>query len=119
MAVSLSDGADEACWRSALSRAYYAAYHACNAWHDLMPMPGSVVGVGGSHQRLCSRLRHPAPEASQESARKSRTLGAQLDALRVRRKVADYELKDLVDQAEAKTAAATVSIILQKVAIQP
>jgi len=84
-----------------------------------MPVPGSVGVDGGSHQKLCNQLRHPAPGSPDDAARKSRTLGAQLDALRVRRKVADYELEEQVDQVEAKGIAATSALMLQKMATFP
>jgi hypothetical protein len=119
VADELSKGTNEAAWRSALSRAYYAAYHACDHWHSQMPVPGSVGGEGGSHQKLCNQLRYSAPGSPDVAARKSRTLGAQLDALRVRRKVADYQLEQQVDQAEAKGMAATSALLLQKMATFP
>lgn len=114
VATLLADGSDEAAWRSAVSRAYYAAYHACDAWHDRLPLPGSVVGEGGSHQQLCSRLKNPAPGTEAEAARRSRLLGQQLNALRARRKLADYLLQDSIDQHEAKTMCATVGLMLDK-----
>lgn len=119
VAVTLAEGQDEACWRSSLSRAYYAAYHACEAWHAQMPLPGSIINANGSHQRLCSQLRHPAPGSPQAASSKSKTLGAQLDVLRVRRKVADYVLHDAVDQTEARNIAAIASLMLQKVSTFP
>ena len=48
--------ATEVHWRAAVSRAYYAAFHGCVAWHAGMPIPGSNTGRGGVHAQFISQL---------------------------------------------------------------
>jgi hypothetical protein len=114
VAASLSGGSDEACWRSSLSRSYYSVFHACALWHAQLPLPGSQGAGGGSHQRLCSQLRNPGVSGDAALVHKSKTLGMQLDALRVRRKVADYDIAETVDQAEALSISQLAGTILKK-----
>jgi len=60
LAGTLASGVCEAEWRCAVSRGYYAAFHACGDWHNALPMPGSNSGLGGGmHQELINRLRNP------------------------------------------------------------
>ena len=93
LAAQLSKGATEAELRSAVSRAYYAAYHACLAWHKNLPSPGSNSGpAGGVHQELCNRLKNPAPEVSPDLMKSSRRLSVMLSVLRSQRGLADYEV---------------------------
>ncbi len=85
--------ATEAWHRSAISRAYYAAYHRCREWEQALPAPGSNRGpAGGRHQELINRLQNPAPECGRELGNRSRASGLQLSVQRQRRVDADYEL---------------------------
>lgn len=118
VADGLAGGATEAHWRSAVSRAYYSAYHACANWHDSLPCPGSNTGPGGGvHQQLINRLKNPDGSVAQPEKTKSRTLGPMLEALKIRRHLADYQLSDAVSQREASTAVANAKLIAGKAAL--
>lgn len=115
LAGELSAGTTEAHWRSAVSRAYYAAYHGCNDWHDALPAPGSNTGIpGGKHQQLINRLGHPAPEVKDGRATVSRLAGVRLGLLRTQRASADYQLQDLLDGASAQNACLAAKEILDR-----
>lgn len=107
--------ADEVQWRAAVSRAYYAAYHGCVVWHEGMPTPGSAgskpVGV---HQTLLNQLRNGAPEWTPDHKFLGRTLSAQLNALKAKRKVADYSLDEFFDQALAASDCAAAENLVSK-----
>ena len=80
--------------RSATSRAYYAAFHACKDWHDGLPMQGANSGPpGGSHQQLINRLKNPDSGLPHIRKLLSRFTGTKLDVMRTRRHVADYQLQ--------------------------
>ncbi len=87
----------EANQRSAVSRAYYAAYHGCKAWYEQLPGIASIGGGpdGGVHQKLINQLQNPAPELACAATRKaSRLLGTRLQVYKTQRVRADYFLSE-------------------------
>lgn len=87
--------------RSAISRAYYAAYHRCREWERALPALGANVGSqGGRHQELINRLKHPDRACSAVMKLRSKANGAQLEVQRERRVKADYRLNDWVSEKE-------------------
>jgi hypothetical protein len=82
-ARTLLAGPDEAHWRSAISRGYYAAFHATGALFRSLRF--RVPGDGSAHKFLSDRLQN-AVEPTWELA------GQELDALRLARTEADYDL---------------------------
>lgn len=99
-------------WRTGVSRAYYAAYHACTHWHSAMPVPGSVAGPsGGIHQVLINQLKNGAPEWSPDQRALGRRLAVQLATLKDRRVLADYDLCAQFDQALAQADCARTGLI--------
>lgn len=102
-------------YRSAVSRAYYAAYHGCLGWHANMPVPGSIDGPpGGVHQQLLNQLRNGAPGWSSDQKYLGRVLSIQLGGLKVRRIMADYQLGMPFDEATAATNCATAGALLSR-----
>jgi uncharacterized protein (UPF0332 family) len=92
LARRLAAGSTEADWRTAISRAYYAAFHAAR---QLMQDLGFTVPRGDqAHRHLWLRLSN-CGDATVRSA------GANLDALRRERNRADYDLALSVRQPEA------------------
>lgn len=92
LAALLEGGADEASWRGAVGRAYYASYYGCLAWHTAQTPPGSVGGhPGGVHQTLINQLKNGAPEWPQDRRTLGKSLAYRLGALLTRRRIADYE----------------------------
>lgn len=83
LAARLAGGSTEAEWRSAVSRAYYAAFHV--ARQLLMDLGFSVPRAERAHAYLWLRL-HNCGEPQQQQA------GADLNALRGLRNQADYDL---------------------------
>jgi len=82
LANSLYLAGDEVSLRSAASRAYYAAYHACLPIADNLP---SKSVRGGSHERVIAILA----AAPSKSIRKA---AAQLKMAKDTRVIADYDL---------------------------
>lgn len=83
--------------RSAISRAYYAAFHRCRLWEQTLPELGRNEGpAGGSHQELINRLKHPAERCGELLKERSRQNGVQLEVQRRRRVQADYHLEEAV-----------------------
>lgn len=95
VAQGLAASSDECALRSATSRAYYAAYHACDAWHAGLPAPGSNQGPpGGKHQVLINQLKFPDSSLGVDRKQLSRFTSIKLDVMRQRRTQADYRLSD-------------------------
>lgn len=118
--------ANEAGYRSAISRAYYSVYHSCLEWEKSLALPGSGSGPeGGGHQQLINRLRNPAPEVKDPTVRLlSKKIAARVDALRIKRVAADYFLSAPCHGAvDAQNSCAQAESILQQlpsaVASQP
>ena len=114
LANELLQRATEVHCRAAVSRAYYAAFHGCVAWHAGMSVPGSNTGNGGVHVQFISRLRNGAPEWSASHRILGRVIAAQLSALKLQRKIADYDLDEPFDNALAMSNCALAAQILNK-----
>lgn len=103
--------------RCAISRAYYSAYHACLAYQNKFPSPGSAATGRGSHESLINQFKNPSPETCRDSelSKKSKLIGALLDVAKHRRHLADYNLASTVNKSEAKAQIQTVLSIIDKV----
>jgi uncharacterized protein (UPF0332 family) len=84
LAKKLATGSTEAEWRSAVSRAYYAAFH--EARQLLEDLGVSVQRGDRAHAYLWLRLQNSGHPQIQQA-------GADLNALRGLRNQADYDLK--------------------------
>jgi uncharacterized protein (UPF0332 family) len=106
LAILLASDPDEAHQRTAINRAYYAAYHAASAHvrtHDLCP-PGQYL----SHS-LVWRLIRGADDSNSEA------IGRRGDALRKLRVMADYQNpfpRDLSDEVLVALEEASAIIAL-------
>lgn len=115
LATALSVAPAESHWRSAVSRAYYAAYHGCTDWHKTLPLPGSNTGPdGGVHQQLINQLRNPDITTPPDKRQRSKILATQLEVLRGQRHSADYALCSNVDQVMAANACQQAQAMLAK-----
>lgn len=94
LAKQLNGGATESEQRAATSRAYYAAFHHAWAWHEALPAAGHAPNGMGEHVTLIRRLNNPDGRISKADQTASRKLSRHLDALRIRRRSADYFLAD-------------------------
>lgn len=117
IAQALCSADNEAGFRSAVSRAYYALYHGCLEWEADLPVPGSADGApGGVHQQLINRLRNPPPELKDPTARSlSRRVAAIVEGLRTKRTAADYRLQLSCDAEAAHNACALVEETLNRI----
>lgn len=116
LAKAIAADPGEAHQRSAVSRAYYAAYHGCKAWYEQLPGIASIGGgpEGGVHQNLINQLQNPAPELTCAATRKaSRLLGTRLQVYKTQRVKADYFLSEPNPYAEwSANAIAGVGVML-------
>lgn len=122
LAKQICELSSEAGNRSAISRSYYSVYHGCLEWEKSFPNIGSNSGPqGGVHQQLINRLRNPAPELKDDATRGlSRRIAARLDALRTKRKAADY-LLDTPNHTniDAANCCAQAADVLGKITVAP
>lgn len=113
LANQLAAGSEEVEHRSGVSRAYYAAFHRCGAWHGALSTPGRAPATpGGMHHQLIEAL--VAPTVLGANAVRSKSLGYMLRALKHMRVKADYRLDESVDVHEAATAVENAKKILEK-----
>jgi uncharacterized protein (UPF0332 family) len=104
LAAQLAADATEAGWRSAVSRAYYAAFH--TARRLLTELSFTVPRADRAHQYLVFRLSN-CGESTAEQA------GRDLDTLRRLRNRADYDDMPAVTQAQAVAAVRLAEGIIQ------
>jgi uncharacterized protein (UPF0332 family) len=104
VADTLSTGDTEADWRSAISRAYYAAFHKARR---LLRQGGfAVPNADKAHAYLWLRLSHSGhPDLD--------NAGMELDHLRGRRNRADYDFDRRMDQATALDLVQSAADIIQ------
>jgi uncharacterized protein (UPF0332 family) len=95
LAARLAAGADEADWRTAVSRAYYAIFHV--ARRLLTDLNFTVPRADRAHQYLVFRLSNSG-EAAVEHA------GRDLETLRRLRNRADYDELPALTQPQAAAA---------------
>jgi len=104
LARRLAGGASEAEWRSAVSRAYYAAFHVARSL--LSDLKFTVPRADRAHQYQVFRLSNSG-EAAVEQA------GRDLDTLRRLRNRADYDETPTLPQSQAAAAVQVAEGILQ------
>ncbi|MFA5595947.1 MAG: hypothetical protein WDA26_00090 [Pusillimonas sp.] len=91
--------------RSAISRAYYAAYHRSKDFHGRLPYPGKGLkgGNAGVHETLIYQLNNPTVGDKNLSLH-SCAVGQKLQTLKKRRHEADYLLGRTVGPRAAELA---------------
>jgi len=108
--------------RAALSRAYYASYHACRTWHAGLPYFGRKTDMskdGGVHSELLDRLFHPDAKTKEDCAAASRNLYNQLNVLRGYRTDSDYELDEDIDDEQVSDAVDRIHAIVRIIKTTP
>ena len=105
LAARLAADANEAAWRTAVSRAYYAAFHVARRWFTDLNF--NVPRADRAHQYLVFRLGNSG-ESAVEQARRD------LDTLRRLRNRADYDEVPALTQAQAVAAVQLAEGIIQK-----
>jgi uncharacterized protein (UPF0332 family) len=113
-AKKLCEQNSEVDYRNAISRAYYAAYHAALALNDLIENHGGIKSGVGVHEQLVTKFTN-CP-TSINYCMKIKSIGYLLrDAKNIRRD-ADYFLAIDFTKEDAKEQLKTVKQILEKVA---
>lgn len=107
LARRLAGDATEADWRSAVSRAYYAAFH--DARQLLADLNFTIPRADRAHQYLVFRLSNSG-EPAVESA------GRDLETLRRLRNRADYDDSPAVTRPQAAAAVRLAEVIIQALA---
>ena len=95
LATRLAAGATEADWRTAVSRAYYAAFHV--ARRLFADLNFTVPRADRAHQYLVFRLSNSSESAVEQ-------VGRDLETLRRLRNRADYDETPAFTQAQAAAA---------------
>jgi uncharacterized protein (UPF0332 family) len=106
LAESLAEESSEAAWRSAVSRAYYAAFHV--VWDFFATLRFAVPKADRAHAYLCLRLSN---SGRSELVR----AGQILQDLRGRRNIADYDRQRRVARPHADKAIADAREILSTI----
>ena len=107
---------DEAAWRSAVSRAYYAAYHVALDYAVSKALPPAVLPPGnkaGAHERLIRQYLQNFPKTDPGFA-----VGSELSDLKGRRVRADYRSPQ-VTKAHAITAARQADALIVQIRSLP
>lgn len=113
LAESWISGATEAEWRSAVSRAYYGAFHAARNLMDDLGF--SVPRADRAHAYLWLRLSNCSNAAVSGA-------GADLNLLRTDRNRADYDVAGTLSRADARIqvqAARRIMRLLADAALEP
>lgn len=101
VADSLYQFGGEPANRSAVSRSFYAAYHAADIWQAALPGVASIAGpTGGYHQDLINKLYNGDTSWTAAQRKNGRKLSIKLNGLRTRRVIADYKLNEDLEASE-------------------
>lgn len=100
--------------RTAISRAYYAAYHDSKDWHGALPVPGRLTGTSsvGVHAELTQRLSSPDASLAADQKTKSRKRAYALRELHQQRVDADYDLAESIGAELARQAIQNAKTII-------
>ncbi|WP_404992829.1 hypothetical protein [Cupriavidus pauculus] len=113
----------EANFRSAISRCYFAAFHAAYAWHAALPAPGYRGPRGpreaGRHETLVHQLYHPGLPAAHPFYWRSIALARMLNRGRQLRLLADYRTDVDIDRTQMAEALVNSLVIVRQCAAQP
>lgn len=115
MARILVEGDDEISWRSAVNRAYYAAYHSLLEVCIFLPATGEKQRRNDrvSHAEVVARITQwkPVGRAAclQRMAASARVAAHDIRRTRSMRECADYQLADSIDKDDAKLQIARAS----------
>lgn len=108
LAARLASSATEAEWRTAVSRAYYAAFHAVRELFRALGF--QVPQADRAHAYLAFRLQNCGHPTLQQA-------GVELNELRQFRNMADYDLTRPYAQRKARGDVALAQRILQALAV--
>lgn len=112
LARELAEQDSEIYWRSAVSRAYYCAYHECQATAVHLPEAPYAADPKGVHDRVIKQFTTSAGNA--QKARKLRAIGYVLASIKELRTTADYDIADDFSQTKASEAFQYVDNIRKK-----
>lgn len=101
-AVDLINGEDlpEIAIRGSMSRAYYAAFHACEPTSTELP---DVPSIGGAHERLISKFTgFTGAPADTDRRNMLKRIGYMLNQCRGDRVIADYKLSRNLNKEQAE-----------------
>lgn len=101
-------------YRNAVGRAYYAAFHAADAFHSSLPQPGRLPAKStGLHEQLFHRLINPTISATDSRHRVSRIVGHKARDFHRIRVQADYDLGQEMTGEDAANAIARAEEIIR------
>jgi hypothetical protein len=87
-----ADAKDEAMFRAAINRAYYASYHCCIEYHASLGHVGNILSAKGRHEQLINQLMFPSKKLTSNGKLRSLAIGKYLRVICAARVHADYKL---------------------------
>jgi uncharacterized protein (UPF0332 family) len=113
LAKNLAIGSDEAHWRSAISRAYYAVFNIIR-----LQVGYNIKGAELTHIQLIQNLKANLDAYVQKFPCDIdlRHIGELLDSLRLKRNKADYEGAEKISQRQALDAVQIAEQIINEIA---
>ena len=103
----------EAGQRAAISRAYYAAFHAAAYFHAGLASQGKWLPQTGSHGQLINQLAYPTIASTDPAFHVSRRIGNMLRDVYRERVLADYKLTQNLRDADVEFSMRTANAILK------
>lgn len=113
-AKELIGGGREIDFRNATSRAYYSAFHSCEAIVQSLGIPKYSDSSGGVHAQIIDSLEN-CSSGPTEQKRKLKSVGYMLRQAKAYRVMADYSLTIPFDEETANATIKQVDRIMNKV----
>ena len=107
--------ANEADFRGAISRAYYACYHGANEFQAKIASPGITKANCGVHENTLHMLNHPSVPNTDPDHIKSKLIGQLYKGVLFNRRAVDYDLNATITQNNVNVAFANANKIFQKI----
>jgi uncharacterized protein (UPF0332 family) len=116
LARALEERDEECAWRSSMSRAYYAAFHAAQDlgfedWLDGELADTSHIDPQRSHEKVIQKF------VGAKKDLRLRSIGHMLKAMRKDRVRADYDLYVTIAEAEAASQLLVAEKVIEKISV--
>lgn len=108
-------GSHEADYRCAISRLYYAGYHACNDFHNNLTTPGVSKQDVGVHENLVNQLNNPTVPNTEPNHQQSIELAQYLKKSLFNRRLADYKLDQPVTKKNVAIVQSQIELIFSEI----
>lgn len=100
---------DEAMYRAATNRIYYASYHCCREYNASLPI--APIQGNGVHEQLINQLTFPSKNLTQNGRLRAVAIGKYLRVICTERGLADYKMDQQFGKEQMESSLSAAEMI--------